>query len=355
MGADRELLVQMKIPIEPPMGFRNWLPLSHDDEIAVAKETMTARFWFDLTCTWTMGDLDESTLAKWGNVGADKVLVDVEISDLREELIEWILTRSPSGRLTPEEERRSEEHHLQEDYESLAEKVYTFVLSYFNRLIAYTRTQKGQFWLQEYPISTNKMKSDFTKFRARVRAGETEWSRWCSSDKPVMLTVGPMHLDRYWEENTWTEAKEFVSSSSRTQLTWELLAGAELLANSGHTHGALTEAITALEVEAHQFGRDVRANETFGPILAERLDLHSLKTQIEHMGVSGTIRYLLPVIFTEEQMPAELLSTCQDAIDQRGNVVHQGQRTVDEEKLSHFLSAIRDICSILGRYQGATQ
>ena len=233
----------------------------------------------------------------------------------------------------------------------LAERIYVRVLSYFNRLIEYVRIQKGQFWLQEYPLNTDIMSSEFTKFRSRVRVGETDCSTWYSTEKPQIITLGPLHSDRYLDEDAWLEAKEFVVASEKTRLTWELLAEAELLASTGHTRSALTEAITALEIEAYKFGRDIKANQTFGPVLAERMTIHSLKNQIEHMGLSGTINYLFPIIFTQEQMPTELLKTCQEAISQRQNVVHSGQRKVDVETLSRFLTSIREMCTILEGFQ----
>jgi hypothetical protein len=54
------------------------------------------------------------------------------------------------------------------------------------------------------------------------------------------------------------------------------------------------------------------------------------------MGHSGTIRDLFPVIFPEDEMPGDLPKSCQEAVEERDNVVHDGQRrdyryTITEE------------------------
>lgn len=77
------------------------------------------------------------------------------------------------------------------------------------------------------------------------------------------------------------------------------------------------------------------------------MGIRSLAKQVEHIGLTGTINYLFPVIFTEEQVSTELLQGCREAIEQRGNVVHGGQREVNDERLLYFLASIRKICVLL--------
>lgn len=340
------LLIRMEIPIEPALIFSHWLPIKEYDFIRIDKENMMLKFWFDLKCTMHLGELDEAELSRWTNVGAIKIFADVTVKKVRNELLEYIKNRDYSKPPKPEEQ------HLQEEYEKLGKEVYVFTLSYFNRLIAYTRTQLGQYWLQEFSIKLDTMGTDFANFKTKARVDESNWIRWSPTQIVGLVSSIRSDKDRFLTRHTWSGAAKFVSSSNKTNLILELLAGAERLAENGHTRSALTEAVTALEVAVHEFGRDNNANLTFGSIMASRLGTQTLKKQIEDMGLTGTINYLFPVIFTEEQMPKELLESCQNAITERQNVVHNGQRQVDRKKLYSFLASIRKMCTILNKFQG---
>jgi hypothetical protein len=61
----------------------------------------------------------------------------------------------------------------------------------------------------------------------------------------------------------------------------------------------------------------------------------------------GTVRYLLPVLLSPDILPAAVLKNCQQAVDDRNNVVHSGQRDVPRDKLVRYLEAIREMCNIL--------
>jgi hypothetical protein len=225
--------------------------------------------------------------------------------------------------------------------------VYVFTLERLNRLLSFVRSYKGQYWLEDYAIDLDQMGSDFTRFRARVTVEDSDWTRWVPTQLGGIFKVSGMGRRRAIRAEDWPRISEFVASSGKADLVGELLAGAESLADSGHRRGALTEAVTALEVAVSRFAQDPYANSEFGSTFAERLNLDSLKNQHDRLGLSATIYYLLPLLFTEDQMPTDVLKGCQEAIVQRQNVVHQGQRDVDERKLYQYLRSIRSMCSIL--------
>ena len=87
--------------------------------------------------------------------------------------------------------------------------------------------------------------------------------------------------------------------------------------------------------------------------MASSLDREALGRQLDHLGLSATIRYLLPLILPVEVLPDDTLLTCQRAITVRGNVVHQGQRDVNTKETRAMLKALRQLCEILSRYTGA--
>ena len=148
----------------------------------------------------------------------------------------------------------------------------------------------------------------------------------------------------------WNEAREFVLKGRRTRLVDELLVGAEELASEGYRRGALTEAVTALEVAIHEFARHP-ATQAFGAKLGQRMDVPKLSKQVEHLGLSGTVRYLLPAILKNDQVDTEVLRECSRAVEMRQNVVHNGQRDVEEAKLQSAIAGIRRLCFALERLQ----
>ena len=128
-----------------------------------------------------------------------------------------------------------------------------------------------------------------------------------------------------------------------------LLAGAEALAATGHGRSALTEAVTALEVALYTFAANPAIDQAFGPVLGSRLGLHSLRQQVERIGLSGSVRYLLPVLFPESALPQSVLEGCQNALARRQTVVHRGQREVEETLVRQDLASIRSMCDFLER------
>lgn len=115
----------------------------------------------------------------------------------------------------------------------------------------------------------------------------------------------------------------------------------------GHHRSSLTEAVTALEVAIHQFAGNPKTNYFMSSQMAQRIGISTLKEQVEHFGLTGTINYILPFIFSEKKLPSDLIRACQEAIQQRQNVVHNGQRIVQPDKLITYLHCIRSVCKIL--------
>ncbi len=68
-------------------------------------------------------------------------------------------------------------------------------------------------------------------------------------------------------------------------------------------------------------------------------------------GLTAFVSFVLPILFAPSTLPDEVLTTCREAIAERQNVIHGGQRRVDREKLRNFLDGIQSLCKVL---QGAT-
>jgi hypothetical protein len=344
-----KLLIRMEIPFlaysdansDSAMIFHRWLPLKEEEFLVIEDKELRLKLWFDIKATWWASQPDESEISKWANVMAHKVYADVIVSGLSEGFLQFIYTRNYSEKI------KSEDEEYQKEYEQWGERIQAFTLYYLNRLIAYVRAHKGQYWLQEYPTD-----NDYSaKFASKARINEGDWFLWNPFHSHTFNVVVSENYARYIVEPDWNSAKEFVRSSHKTQLHWHLLAGAEALASKNNNRAALTEAVTALEVAVNSFAANPNVSLLFGKELAERMGTERLDKQVDHMGLTGTIHYLFPILFREDQIPSAVLTACQEALEIRGNVVHSGQREIDGEKLTEFLTGIRQLCEMLENFK----
>jgi len=300
-------------------------------------------FWFDIQSTWWASQPSEDDIENWNNVLAHYILCEVTVHDLSEALTFYMQDKKT------DDIEASVKGVLQEDYKTLGALIQRTVLTRLNRLISYARNVKGQYWLLEYPVDTDRLSSCFVKFEAvgRINGGK---NFAFDPNGPECITVAMQGDERYISEDEWDEVIEFVGSERRAPLVLELLAGAEQLAGNGYQRGALTEAVTALEVALFEFAKRHQDNEELSERLGARMNAPHLKNQIKHMGLSGSINYLLPVILPDEVLPQNILKGCQEAVQKRQDVVHNGSRKVSH--VSHYILSIRACCQILlGFYQ----
>ncbi|MDZ4204312.1 MAG: hypothetical protein U1C46_05780 [Bacteroidales bacterium] len=341
------LTIALKVPLgtEPLIGapaliFTRWLPIGKANGISVAEDGMNLLLWFDLQSTWWAFEPSEEELKKRLNVPTHYVRVEVIVHEVNSDLANYIQHRD--FKKLPDESEKT----LQSEYEQLGLKILQIVISRINRLISYARTFKGQYWVSEYKLDSRRMYSYFQSFEAKGRInGSDEFS--FQPGVGVFIHV-IMSSEDPIKENEWTEVGKFVKGVQRTPLVLELLAGAEQLAGNNYARSALTEAVAALEVAILAFGRSQDNNLKLTSLVGPRLDLNRLSKQIEHMGLSGTIRYLLPLLFPEDVLPLDVLAGCQDAITERQNVIHNQKRNV--KNVSRFIQSIRKCCKILDDY-----
>jgi hypothetical protein len=272
---------------------------------------------------------------------AHYILIDVVVQDISPELATYI--EAKDFRRLPE----LSELELEREYEALGEKVLASAIKPLNRMIAYVRSVKGQYWLLPYEIDLNIMHSSFASFEAKgsIDAGNRFRFQPTRGDS-ITLVVGAS--DRYVSESDWEKLEKFVVGSERTPLVADLLAGAERLAGNGYSRSALTEAVTALEVAISEFARSSEKVEHLGKAVGPRVGVDSFKRQVEHMGLSGTVNYLLPIVFPESVLSSEVIAGCKDAVTTRQNVVHNGQREVSD--LHRYISCIKACCRALQEY-----
>jgi hypothetical protein len=342
------LSVELKLPIEtealigaPALTFHHWLPIGKANGIRITDNQMNLLLWFDLESTWLASQPTEDEIKRHVNVLAHYVRAEITVQEVASELATYMQNRD-FKRLPAESERL-----IQAEYDKLGQQILEVLLRRFNRLITYAHSVKGQYWLLKYELDIGRLHSYFQCFEASGRIDGGDVFRF----KPGIgdeISISMPSEDKYIGESEWAEVSDFVRGEERTPLVHELLAGSEQLAANGYYRSALTEAVTALEVAISAFGRSQNKNQKLASIVGPRLGVDMLQKQIEHMGLSGTVRYLLPLLLPEETLPAEILSGCRKAVDERQNVVHNGTRNVSN--IDHFIASIRSCCNILRDY-----
>lgn len=349
----KDILVRMRIPIIPEseaMLFWAWLPMD-EDSLVVKKDGISLRLCFDLTCL--KGPLKPTTVQqlsdpRWRWVWAEEIIADVTVEGVSDELAEFVMgSGSRQG--------SNDQEALAREYEVLGERVYSFSLSNYNRLVAYARSEMGQHRLEEYPVDPSTMAAVFKRFGAKVRTEGSEWRDWVPTETSS-LTIHFPSVSQHMDREDWAKAGQFVNSEEEPSLFKELLAGAHTLTVQQHRRNALVEAVTALEAAVFAFIRSLEGDKTLRSTLDERVSQAKLRKQLREVGLSkaadrirlsGTIRHLLPAILTEEEMPRRLLDACQEAVRQRNSVVHGEQRDVDPQELDSFLSSITETSFLL--------
>lgn len=342
------LTVVLKIPFEcePPVGlvtaltFAHWLPIGRDQGIPIEDGDIRFVLWFDEKTTWWASQPTAAELRNHANVLARYVNVDLEVANVPMSLLSYMQHRDFT-RLPTEPEKE-----VQAEYERLGQKILVAVLHRVNRLVAYARSQKGQYWITEYDVDCDRMSSYFNAFEARGCIDDGAWFRFqpATGDR-ISLSFGGE--SKYIAEGEWSAFRDFVMGAHKPGLVGELLAGAEYLLKAGHRRSALTEAVTALEVAIYNFARNPNAAAAFGECMAARLSVQTLQSQVKHLGLTATVGYLLPTIIPERLLPSLILSDCQSALTQRQNVVHNGQRDVEEGVVVRAIASIRTCCTTL--------
>lgn len=351
---DTTLSVRIAIPFGPSgkaeskaMLFLRWIPQTEEQSITVSEDEISVKFWFDHTDT-ALGrnNVNGVELDLPLNVMAERIMADLTITGLSQRLVEYTIEaasldsagQQPSDDASP----------LAEECRKLACRLLDFTLRHFNRLVSYVYSVKGQFWLEEYPFDPDNAVSHFIRFGVKVkRPAESEWQRFYVPGLGGVIRAGYPDKSRYVTKEDWSRIQDLMASHSRPPLVWQLLARADWLSACGHRRSALTETVSALEVAVHAFSRSPCAERAFGTILGARLRLSSLSQQVQRIGLSGTVKYLLPMIFPEEKLPTEVLKGCQEAVEERQNVIHNGKRDVDPDRTVRYLASIRKLCSIL--------
>lgn len=323
----------------PYITFYKWIPEDLSDAIVLSKNSKEISISIDKSCVSTLREVTDELISNWVNVSVAKINVEVVVKDVDEDLVGFIFDERESHKDIHHGLKPGEHEYgvLKERYQNLGIEVAEIALYAFNRVVSFARNAKGQYWLNEHKFNKNRLNSLNNQFQAKAKIDNGEWFRWCPPNVDRITIYSDIDEGAAIRREDWDSASDFVVSSNRPNLVFELIANSRQLFNRGHMRSSVIEAVAALEVAVSKFGSSTNIKKLSAITLTDRIDIDRLGTQMQHLGFSGSIRYLLPLLFPENVLPTNVLSKCYKALEVRNNVVHQGQREVSSDLVREIL------------------
>jgi hypothetical protein len=298
-----------------------------------------------------LGPVNDELINNWANIAANKVFVSVEIRDVSDELTQFIYDERdhPGGLHHGMQVDHQDYERLKKEYYELGEIVLREAFTILNRLISYARNYKDQYWLNEYAIDFDNLNSLNNLFDAKVSMQGRDSVRWCPPARNVIQAILMDEKISIHRED-WGKLQEFVGVDIKPDFILELLSNADLFVAEERRRSAIVEAISALELAVVRFSQAPKLDGLRTHDESIRIDIERLRIQVEHLGFSGTVKYLLPLLFPPEILATDILKKSQEAIEIRNTVIHNGRRDIDENIIRPLISSVRRTCEILLTY-----
>ncbi len=240
----------------------------------------------------------------------------------------------------------SKNENLDELVFEIARNIQANIIKYVNRLIEYVRSYNGQYGLKPISFDEKKLSSNMITLRAIVSENNTNWYDFDIKHSD-QLVIGFMDADNALFEYQWEKVKEYVLNNNRTELTLELIANAYYLLDSGHGRSAIIEVCSALETAVSEFSK-YKDFSWLNLINSNgRVDPRNISSQINHLKFSTSVKFLFPILFSEQEVSKETINDCIRAIEVRNNVIHNGQRNVDDRMLREIIPQVEVLCKFL--------
>lgn len=294
---------------------------------------------------------DKEEIKIWLNLPINKIYVDVNVLGVPNKISNFIYNERDSPKQNHYGIKPGERNYdkLKENYKDLGEKVLQSALETYNRFIAFASNEKGQYWLSKRQFDKNNIPSMNNEFHSQVCSEDYDWIRWCPPFT-TEIQINITGIESSIREDEWKQVKRFIKGNSRSNLVLELLANAQSLLDSNHRRGAIIESISALDVAVSRFVKTPKIGSLPPPDRVERFYAQGLKKTFEEIRLLSTIEYVMPLLFSSEILPTEILSKTTEAIETRNSIVHHGRRDVSEGKIRPLISTVIKTCKILIKY-----
>lgn len=353
----KNITISFTIPLSdidwggPSIIFYQWLPENDSEVISLQDDSKEIKVFIDKSCVSNLGEVTDELIKSWVNITVTKFKVEVTLKNIQEDLANFIYDERESPRgihhgLNPEDKTYD---ILQDQYKRMGTEVVKNAISTVNRIISYARNIKGQYWLTELKFNEKQLNGLNVGFRAKSKLNNGEWFRWC----PPSIDQITVHLqsdELPIKQADWVSVDSYVRSNNRPNLIFELLANSKYLFSNDHMRSSVIEAVTALEVSVSNFGSNPDLELLSTNFVQNRIDMTNIGNQIKHLGFSGSIRYLIPLLFSDKILPHNVLLTCYKALEVRNNVVHQGQRNVSSNLVEEVLRGVSFCCTVLDEH-----
>jgi hypothetical protein len=344
--------IKMTIPFAyyeehgPVLYFTVYLPRTPEAGMVVPGEQMSVRLWADDDCIEHVPCYRETEAGRINiEMTVKQVRALVEGISVSDEMGDLILKLSTENNWVHEHLHSAYDQALLAEHWRLIRAAYLCAMEGCNTLIAHCRALKGQYWINSLRTDTSNLHSELLRLGARVRVDNSEWVRCACSGGGIFRGWSPGR-QRCISEADWATMRSAVAAGRRPALVGTLLTIAEELEDQRHYRASLIEAVSALEIAVTQFVSKSDSADWFYKD-KERFGVESIEEHRKHLGFTATVSYLFPMIFTDEQVPTATLMDCREAIAERNNVVHSGQRSVNPEKLERYLKSMRQLCEFL--------
>jgi hypothetical protein len=347
------LIVRFTIPVGENefagscITFQKWIPDGKTFCLIRTRGDIKSEIWLDRSCVSCLQEITDELISSWLNIQISKLFVDISFSDLPTKLIQFL--REKGQKENPDQNTlSSDDSHgeLNKAYCDLGVRAISEAIEGYNRVLSYCRNYKGQFWLQERTFNPGLMSSQSLKFNAIATISNEKWFRWYpNAPTELKIIVQPETISV--TKNDWRKIQEFVSDYNRPDFVLELLANSQSFIAEGYRRSAIIDSVTALEIAISRFADSPNTSLFMTTESVSRVNISRLSTQVKHMGLSGTIGYLLPVLLSEHMLSTDILVKCQRAIEVRNTIVHKGQRDISEREARPLVSAVREMCHIL--------
>jgi len=335
----------------PCVGFYKWLPEGEKYKLVRMENDLTVTLSVNKDCVAQLSEVTDESIQENSVNRIYKLYAEVDFGSVSSEIASFIYDEreSGSGRHFGIQPTDNNYLRLNQEYNRLGELALKSVLKICNRFISYARNVKGQYWLNAISPSKNNLANLNNIWRAKASIGDKEF-RWFPSDTKRIKFEFVLDHDTALHPEEWDEINTFVSSDSRSNIIFELLANSQYLMRQGHRRSSIIESVTALEVAVSDFTKSPKIDEINIAKYKSRIDTKNIGNQSKHLGFSGSLRYLVPLLLNSDELDDQVLSKCFQAIEIRNNVVHKGQRDVAEDLVKEIVGAISQCCKTLDSY-----
>jgi hypothetical protein len=343
----KSLTINYLVPVSNIL-FRQWLPEELNEAIQVETEVGIVTIQIDRSCVdFEPHEITDEYIAHLKHIEVSKLKVQIVLKDLDDKLCNFIFDECNTSLYKQRSIIYNENEYssILKTFLELDIKILESIYVVINRFIAYTRNVKGQYWLKEIRLDLRELSRKNNYYKAKAKIDEDNWFTWRLSHTDI-ITIIEKPSEILFQKQDWKDVRHAMRSGSKSDLVYELAANARTLLLEKHFRNAVIESVTALEIAVSRFAAHPRID-SLHYLVPGRVSLDNLKNRIGHLGISTSIMFLIPLLFNQEALPQRVLDDIFKAIEERNNLVHQGQRSISVDKARQHVNNVLKLCLIL--------